>query len=340
MLGGARQAVARVAWAVAGASGHGYGGVLGERLPVTDEGFRTPSGLAWGWVVRNLREKLAEAAPFIEGEGRRLRLPLNLKVGEVSRRALGRALGEDLPRLAAYLLQSAGYREGREVARERPPPGAGFYSSFFRVKAPTGRWHTVEVRYRVEEELGGRHPLYIHYLRVAAEEPPRAAAGGVRTLTEELGGGAPPVEVEEIEVNPAAAGAGLGGGAQAGGERRTEGGLTPVRSPDRGVAEQLEEILKGVEGLYERAPEGGGQEEVARAARPLAERLEGLLGRLGGEVGKPVERALESLRLLAASSQLTSTQVRMLLSDAKVWLRVALQQLAQRQLEAGAGRSA
>jgi hypothetical protein len=335
MLGGAKRAVARVAWAVAGASGHGYGGVLGERLPVTDEGFRTPSGLAWGWVVHNLREKLAEAAPFIEGEGRRLRLPLNLKVGEVSRRALGRALGEDLPRLAAYLLQSAGYREGREAARERPPPGAGFYSSFFRVKAPTGRWHTVEVRYRVEEELGGRHPLYIHYLRVAAEEPPRATAGGVRTLTEELGGGAPPVEVEEIEVNPAAAGAGLGG-AQAGGERR----LAPVQSPDRGVAEQLEEILKGVEELYERAPEGGGLEGVARAARPLAERLEGLLGRLGGEVGEPVERALESLRLLAASSQLTSTQVRMLLSDAKVWLRVALQQLARRQLEAGAGRSA
>ena len=325
MLGGAKRAVARVAWAVAGASGHGYGGILGERLPVTDEGFRTPSGLAWGWVVHNLREKLAEAAPFIEGEGRRLRLPLNLKVGEVSRRALGRALGEDLPRLAAYLLQSVGYREGREVSREQPPPGAGFYSSFFRVKAPTGRWHTVEVRYRVEEELGGRHPLYVHYLRVTAEEPPRAAAGGgVRTLTEELGGGAPPVEVEEIEVNPAATGAGLGGGAQAGGERR------PAPAQDRGVAEQLEEILKGVEELYERAPEGGGREGVARAARQLAERLEELLGGLGGEVGEPVEKALESLRLLAANPQLTGTQVRMLLSDAKVWLRVALQQLAQR----------
>ena len=214
MLEVAKRAAARVARAVAGASGYGYGGILGERLPVTDGGFRTPAGLAWGWVVHNLREGLAQAAPLLEGEGRRLRLPLNLKVGEVSRRALGRALGEDLPRLAAYLLQSVGYREGREVAREQPPPSAGFYSSFFRVKAPTGGWHTVEVRYRVEEELGGRHPLYIHYLRVAAEKPPRAAAGGVRTLSEELGGGAPPVEVEEIEVNPAAgsaAAAGRGG---------------------------------------------------------------------------------------------------------------------------------
>jgi hypothetical protein len=327
MLEGVKQAAARAAWAVAGASGRGYGGVLGERLPVTDGGFRTPSGLAWGWVVQNLKNVLAEAAPLVEGEGRRLRIPLNLKVGEVSRRALGRALGDDLPRLAAYLLQSAGYREGREVSRERPPPGAGFYSSFFRVKAPTGRWHTVEVRYRVEEELGGRHPLHIHYLRVTAEEPPRrATAGGVRTLTEELGGGAPPVEVEEIEVNPAAAGAELGGGAQAAGS----GGLRRVRAPTGGVAERLEEILRGVEELYERAPEGGGREEAARAARPLAERLEGLLGGLGGEVGEPVEKALESLRLLAANPQLTGTQVRMLLSNAKVWLRVALQQLAQR----------
>jgi hypothetical protein len=231
MLEGAKQAAARAARAVAGAYGYGYGGVLGERLPVTDEGFRTPSGLAWGWVVQNLKNVLAQAAPLLEGEGRRLRIPLNLKVGEVSRRALGRALGEDLPRLAAYLLQSAGYREGREVSREQPPPGAGFYSSFFRVKAPTGRWHTVEVRYRVEEEPGGRHPLHIHYLRVTAEEPPRAAAGGVRTLTEERWGGAPPVEVEEIEVNPAAAGAGGRGGAQAGGERRAGERLVLVQRP-------------------------------------------------------------------------------------------------------------
>jgi hypothetical protein len=222
MLERAKRAAARVAWAVAGASGHGYGGVLGERLPVADEGFRTPSGLAWGWVVQNLKNVLAGAAPFVEGEGRRLRIPLNLKVGEVSRRALGRALGEDLPRLAAYLLQSVGYREGKEVSREQPPPGAGFYSSFFRVKAPTGRWHTVEVRFRVEEEPGGRHPLYIHHLRVSAEEPPRrAAVGGVRTLTEERWGGAPPVEVEEIEVNPAAAGA----------EGRAEGGSRRLRDP-------------------------------------------------------------------------------------------------------------
>ena len=205
---GVKQAAARAAWAVAGKSGYGYGGILGERLPVTDEGFRTPSGLAWGWVVQNLKKTLAEAAPLVEGEGRRLRIPLNLKVGEVSRRALGRALGDDLPKLAAYLLQSLGYREGREVAREQPPPSAGFYSSFFRVKAPTGKWHTVEVRYRVEEELGGRHPLYIHHLRVSAEESPRAVGGGVRTLTEERWGGGSPVEVEEIEVNPAAAEAG------------------------------------------------------------------------------------------------------------------------------------
>jgi hypothetical protein len=103
-----------------------------------------------------------------------------------------------------------------------------------------------------------------------------------------------------------------------------------VVSPERGVAEQLEGILKEIEGLYKRVWRGERPEEVARSAGLLAERLEGLLGRLGERAGKPARRALESLRLLAErGSQLVYTQVLMHLIDAGSGLREALGELAR-----------
>jgi len=103
-----------------------------------------------------------------------------------------------------------------------------------------------------------------------------------------------------------------------------------VVSPERGVAEQLEGVLKEIEGLYKRVWRGERSEEVARSAGLLAERLEGLLGRLGERAGKPARRALESLRLLAErGSQLVYTQVLMLLIDAGSGLREALGELAR-----------
>jgi hypothetical protein len=131
---------------------------------------------------------------------------------------------------------------------------------------------------------------------------------------------------------PPAAGGGRGSGAPAAQPAREPPVVVEeyVVSPERGTAERLEEILRGLEELDGRVLRGERPEEVARAARLLAERLEGLLGKLDERTGKPVKRALESLRLLAErGSQLVYTQILSLLAEARSWLRDALWELAR-----------
>jgi len=156
--------------------GFGFGRLLEGNPPVTDSGYRRPSGFAWSAVVGTVAQHLGEAVQLWKAGGEAAPIPYPIALKLWAGRVTDPRAAAHVRKLAASLIEDVfgGVGEGKEVAFAPPPPsGEGWFSSVFRVKTARGREFVFEALYRVEPVQGG-YDVYLSGFKVypAEKAPP------------------------------------------------------------------------------------------------------------------------------------------------------------------------